>query len=135
MHKLSASLMSAVGLALIAQFSATASSSAGLASRVESTGIGDGLLVLVGGGQFNVDEAISLSRRFVVNCLDSDAQRVQRNRNAIQAKGLYGQITAEFWPGKKLPYLDNPDNRGRLYYDFDCSLSAVDDQASFLRVV
>ena len=99
--------MSAVGLALIAQFSATASSSAGLASRVESTGIGDGLLVLVGGGQFNVDEAISLSRRFVVNCLDSDAQRVQRNRNAIQAKGLYGQITAEFWPGKKLPYLDN----------------------------
>ncbi len=86
---------------------AGSASAAPLAAAVESSGQRDGLLVIVGGGAFDLDDAVGLSRRFVIQCLDTDAGRVRQRREAIQARGLYGQISVEYRAGQDLPYLDN----------------------------
>ena len=73
---------------------------------IESSGIRGGLLVYLGRGEEG-SQILELSDRFLVHCLDSDLKRVERKRQAIQAKGLYGQVTVEHWVAKTLPYADD----------------------------
>lgn len=104
MHKIRVAALCALWGAVVL---AGAVRAASLTASVEASAHKDGLLVIAGGATFDVAEAVQLSRRFVIQCLDTDAERVRRNREAVQAKGLYGQITVEHWAGKDLPYLDN----------------------------
>ncbi len=57
----------------------------------------------------NADMAISLAEHegFVIHALFRAEEELKQAREAIQAAGLYGRISADHWQSKRLPYADN----------------------------
>jgi len=47
----------------------------------------------------------------IVQCLGTDADKVEDLRKRIQASGVYGKVTARQFDGIRLPYIDNSVNR------------------------
>ncbi|MEA3226943.1 MAG: PQQ-binding-like beta-propeller repeat protein, partial [Planctomycetota bacterium] len=74
---------------------------------VRSTGIKGGLVVHVGcsNGAFTAD--LRVNDRYIVQGLDMDAANVRKARQHIRSLGIYGEVTADTFDGKHLPYAEN----------------------------
>jgi outer membrane protein assembly factor BamB len=74
-----------------------------LQSASESPG---GLVVQLGCDSGELISSFAQDDAFLVQQLDTDADRVARAREAIRQSGLSGKVTAERFDGKHLPYVD-----------------------------
>lgn len=74
---------------------------------LEATGVRGGLVVHLdcGGGELTV--ALRATESYVVHGLDADARDVERARQHIRARGLYGAVSASRFGGGRLPYAAN----------------------------
>lgn len=96
---------------------------AGTADDIQkASGIKGGLVVILGcgpsitstssgqtgSGQLTLDELMeSDGETFLIQALDTDPAKVETARKHIKAKKRYGQVSADVWNGKTLPYADN----------------------------
>ena len=74
---------------------------------LQSTGVQGGVVVHVGCGDGRLTAAFRASESYLVHGLDNEAEDVRRAREHIQALGLYGNTSADWFDGKRLPYVDN----------------------------
>jgi len=74
---------------------------------VQSTGVQGGIIVHVGCGGGEFTAGLRINDRYIVQGLDIDAANVQKARRHIKSLDLYGEVTAETFDGKHLPYADN----------------------------
>jgi len=79
----------------------------GHAASLRDFGLPGGVVVHVGCEDVASVAELASDGRFVVQALDTDADRVEEMRDELQAKGTYGRITARVFDGKHLPYVDN----------------------------
>ena len=76
----------------------------------EATGVRGGLVVHVGCGDGKLTAALRPNDRYLVCGLDTDAACVARTRELLQARGLYGQVTADTFDGRNLPFIGDVVN-------------------------
>ncbi|MBM4048856.1 MAG: class I SAM-dependent methyltransferase, partial [Planctomycetes bacterium] len=74
---------------------------------LEAAGVTGGLVVHLGCGDGKLTAALRASDRFLVHGLDTDAAKVEKAREHILSRGLYGPVSVEAWNGERLPYADN----------------------------
>jgi len=74
---------------------------------LERAGVQGGLVVHVGCGDGKLTAALYAGGGYLVHGLDADAENVERARDHIRSQGLYGEVTADTFDGKTLPYIDN----------------------------
>jgi len=84
----------------------TAPESTGLGRIATNAGIRGGLSVVLGAGDAALLRDLA-ARGFVVQALDTDADRVADLRQLLRASGAYGRVSAEAFSGTQLPYVDN----------------------------
>ena len=94
-----------------------------------ATGVQGGLIVHVNCGDGRLTAALRASSRYLVQGLQSDAERVAAARTNIQAGGLYGPVSVIGWNGKVLPYAERMVNL--LLLDGECKLA----EEEILRVL
>ena len=83
-------------------------SAARLAAQViEDTGVSGGLVVHLGCGDGKLIAALGASDGYLVQGLDVDQDNVDRARQHVQSRGLYGKVTADRLVESRLPYIDN----------------------------
>ena len=75
-----------------------------LLNRSEVSG---GFAVHVGCGDGQLTAALRKNERYMVHGLSQDAKEVQRAREEIRKRGLYGKVSVAQYDGKRLPYVDN----------------------------
>ncbi len=79
-----------------------------------------GFCVHLGCGEGALTAELAQGDRLAVHALEADAGKVQRARDLLQARGLYGQAAVEPWTAPFLPYADNvvnvlvAENPGRI---------------------
>jgi len=75
----------------------------------DNYGVKGGLVVVLGCDAPGSDAIIAAARTgpYLVQFLDIDAKKVDAARGRIRKMGLYGQVTAQVFDGKKLPYINN----------------------------
>jgi len=89
------------------------SNAAAVKDALPASGIKGGLVVVIGcpsarSGQPTFEELLrAADGPYVVQFLETTESRVNEARGAIQAEGLYGQVSAVSFDGKRLPYADN----------------------------
>ena len=68
-----------------------------------------GLIIHIGCGQGvpGLTAALAKNSSYIVHGLDRKADNIKAVRKNIKKQGLYGQVSAELWHGKSLPYNDN----------------------------
>ena len=77
-------------------------------SLVETSGIGGGLCVQIGGGDLEALADLARTGRFLVHLLDSDPAAVAKATQSFHAQELYGLVSADrLTPGGRLPYTEN----------------------------
>jgi len=76
----------------------------------EATGIQGGLVVHLGCGDGKLTAALRANDRYLVQGLDADADCVAETRELLQAKGLYGPVSADCFDGQHLPYVQDMVN-------------------------
>lgn len=95
---------------LLTSFAGTARA-AGKASEartiLDQSGIKGGFVVHVGCGDAELTTALHASESYQVQGLDRDATAIQKARESISAKGVYGPVAVEHWDGGSLPYIEN----------------------------
>ncbi len=74
---------------------------------VETAGCQGGLVVHLGCGDGTLTAALHTGESYLVPGLDIDPEHVQRARETIRARGIYGPVSADTFDGKSLPYADN----------------------------
>jgi outer membrane protein assembly factor BamB len=74
---------------------------------LENTAIKGGLIVQIGCGDGKLTAALHANDSYLVQALDTDAQKVERARAYIRSQGLYGKVSVDYWDGHNLPYIDN----------------------------
>jgi len=74
---------------------------------LETTGVRGGLIVHLGCGDGRLTAALGAHDRYLVQGLDPDAGRLAAAREHIRQGGLYGEVTATRFDGRRLPYVDN----------------------------
>ena len=74
---------------------------------LESTGIQGGLVVHLGCGDGRLTAKLRADDRYVVQGLDVDPARVAQARNYLRSLAIYGDVSVEWFDGKRLPYADN----------------------------
>jgi len=72
-----------------------------------ATDVKGGLIVHVGCGDGTLTAALRTSDSFTVHGLEPDAAKVEKAREYIHARGLYGPVSVERLQGASLPYVDN----------------------------
>ncbi|NOX55207.1 MAG: PQQ-binding-like beta-propeller repeat protein [Planctomycetes bacterium] len=77
------------------------------ARLLETSGCEGGLIVHVGCGNGRMTVALRTDDRYLVQGLDRDAKNVERARNHVRSKGLYGPVSIRTWDGRSLPYADD----------------------------
>ncbi len=77
---------------------------------LSATGVTGGLIVQVGCGDGRLTAALRKSDACVVHGLDRDPENVAEARRYLQQIGLYGSVSVEHWPGRRLPYIDSTVN-------------------------
>jgi len=75
--------------------------------ELEQSGVTGGLIVHVGCGDGKRTAGLRANGRFVVHGLDADPLNVEKAREYIQSKGLYGSTSINLFDGKNLPYTDD----------------------------
>ncbi len=76
-------------------------------SILDQTNVAGGLAVQLGCEDVSLSTSLGADERFIVHCLDTDAENVQRARINIKGQGLYGLVSADHFDGRRLPYIDN----------------------------
>jgi len=71
----------------------------------EATGIQGGLVMHLGCGDGQLTAALRASDRYLVHGLDTDPARVDKARELLHARGLYGPVSADVFDGRHLPYV------------------------------
>jgi outer membrane protein assembly factor BamB len=74
---------------------------------IEATGIKGGFVVHVGCSDGQITSGLRARDAFQVHGLSTDAAEVERAREYIQSKGIYGPVSVDVFDGKTLPYVDN----------------------------
>ena len=74
---------------------------------LDATGVKGGLVAHLGCGDGNLTAALRADDSYLVHGLDTDAKNVQKAREHIHSKGLYGPVSVDTFDGKHLPYVDN----------------------------
>ena len=74
---------------------------------LQATGVQGGLIVQVGCGDGQLTAALKAGEGFLVQGLDRDAGCVEKVRQYIRSKGLYGPVSVDRLTGDRLPYVDN----------------------------
>jgi len=71
------------------------------------SGVQGGLIVQLGCGDGKLTAALGANEGYLVHGLDTDPAAVDRARQHIRSRGLYGRVSADRFDGKHLPYIDN----------------------------
>ncbi len=85
----------------------------GLAKEIlETTGVQGGLVLHLGCGDGRLTAALHAGQQYLVHGLDAEAANVEKAREYIRSRGLYGKVSVDGWTGssKRLPYVDNLAN-------------------------
>jgi len=77
------------------------------ASVVRSTRVEAGVCVLLGFEDTALATGLPKEGAFLVHCLYSDAQLVEKARKAIRSSGVYGTVSADHGSLRRLPYAEN----------------------------
>ena len=77
---------------------------------LDETGVKGGLVVHLGCGDGELTAALRANGSYLVHGLDGDAGNIEKARDYINSRGLYGEVSVERWSGKVLPYNDNVVN-------------------------
>ncbi len=64
-------------------------------------------MVHLGCGDGKLTAALRANDSYLVHGLDTDAKNVQKAREHIRSRGLYGPVSIAQFDGKRLPYVDN----------------------------
>lgn len=75
-----------------------------------ATGFRGGLVVHVGCGDGKLLAEMPAGDGFLIQGLDMDPANVEKARALIRSRGLCGQVSAEIFDGKHLPYIDSMVN-------------------------
>ena len=76
-------------------------------TALKEAGITGGLVVHLGCGDGELTARLRTSDAFTVQGLDRDLANVEKAREYIQSKGLYGPVSVAHLSGGALPYVDN----------------------------
>lgn len=74
---------------------------------LQESGVSGGLVVYLGVDDPSEILAFGDRDAFLVHCLCSDAEDAETAKQLLVDAGLYGRATAEYWPHKTLPFIDN----------------------------
>jgi len=74
---------------------------------LQATGVQGGLVVHLGCGDGTLTAALRASEAYLVHGLARDPAQVEKARETVAAKGLYGSVSVDRFDGKRLPYIDN----------------------------
>lgn len=74
---------------------------------LKKAGIRGGVIVHLGCGDGKRTAALCTGDAFLVHGLDTDADAVAQARAHIDARGIYGRVSAEHYDGRNLPHGDN----------------------------
>ena len=74
---------------------------------LEATGVPGGLIVHVGCGDGKLTAALCAKDGYIVQGLETDEKQVNSARQFFASLGADGKVTAEWFDGQHLPYLDN----------------------------
>jgi len=74
---------------------------------LRATGVRGGLLVHLGCGEGRLTAALRAGEAWLVHGLARGAHAVERAREHIRAKGLYGPVSVDTFDGRHLPYADD----------------------------
>ena len=77
---------------------------------LDETGVTGGLIVHVGCGDGKLTAALLADDRYLIHGLDADAGDVERAREYIRSRELYGKVSVQTWSRNRLPYIDNVVN-------------------------
>ncbi len=100
---------SIAGFICLAVLSGAASARAGVSHRdlLTASGVKGGLVVCVGCDRPQLLVELGKAGPYLVQGLDTDAEKVEAARKLIHSEGIYGQVAADVFNGKSLPYVDN----------------------------
>lgn len=71
---------------------------------LEKANLKGGLVVVLGLDNPDLLADLAKEGSFVVQGLDTNPAKVEKTRTVIQAKGMYGDASANMFDGKTLPY-------------------------------
>jgi outer membrane protein assembly factor BamB len=74
---------------------------------LDATQVQGGLVVHLGCGDGTLTAALRATDRFQVQGLDRDPANVEKARQYVKSKGVYGAISIDQLSGNRLPYIDN----------------------------
>ena len=74
---------------------------------LDATGVKGGLVVHLGCGDGKLTAGLAANERYLVQGLDTDAEKVGQARKHIESLGKYGRVSADRFDGKRLPYVDS----------------------------
>ncbi len=77
---------------------------------LDASGVRGGLVVHINCGDGRLTTALRANERYIVHGLDTDVSDVEKARNHIRSRGLYGPVSVRKWDGVSLPYGDNMVN-------------------------
>ncbi|MBL7187976.1 MAG: PQQ-binding-like beta-propeller repeat protein [Phycisphaerae bacterium] len=73
----------------------------------EKSNVQGGLIIHIGCGDGSLTAALGTGGAYIVQGLDADAENVAAARAHIKSKGRYGNVSADVFDGRHLPYIDN----------------------------
>jgi outer membrane protein assembly factor BamB len=88
----------------VAQETASSLSLEGVVGKVREQ---VGVCVHLGCGEGALTARLAEGGKLLVHGLEADTAKVGRARQALLARGLYGQVSVEAWSASRLPYADN----------------------------
>ena len=74
---------------------------------LQTSGVKGGLVVHIGCGDGKLTTALRANDSYLVHGLDTDAKNVEKAREDIRSRGLYGSVSVDTFDGKHLPYVEN----------------------------
>jgi outer membrane protein assembly factor BamB/ubiquinone/menaquinone biosynthesis C-methylase UbiE len=77
---------------------------------LKETSVKGGLVVHLGCGDGKLTAALRANSSYLVHGLDEDVKSIEKARDYISGKNIYGEVSVEQWSGKVLPYNDNVVN-------------------------
>jgi len=74
---------------------------------LDTSGIHGGLIVHIGCGSGRLTAALHANEQYLVQALGRGETAVEEARRYVRERGLYGQVSVEYWAEDHLPYADN----------------------------
>lgn len=100
-------------------------------SILQETNVPGGLIVHVGCGDGRLTAALRISKQYVVHGLDADPANVEKARQHVRSRRLYGPVSVDVLNGSRLPYADNLVNL--VMVDTRCEIRRAESE--ILRVL